>query len=107
MQWGCKIEVVLLLLGMLSGLLGCCIEGSGQVEAREVFVESFGAIFVEVPSTIHVYAGEEAALSIKTDKNIHSHIQTTVENERLHIRFASDDCCVAPTELQIYVTTQC
>lgn len=86
--------------------MGCCIEGSGSVKQREVYVSSFSQIEIDLPAAIHVRYGEQPDLFIQTDENILDHIHSKVNGDTLFLTLNPDDCCIEPTVLNVYVSMQ-
>jgi hypothetical protein len=87
----------------LGWLSGDRVQGSGNVTRQTRQVDHFTALALSVGGSVEVRLGSTEGVSVETDDNLQSLIETTVENGTLRIRPLKRDQQLEPRALKIVV----
>ncbi|CDG82055.1 head GIN domain-containing protein [Janthinobacterium agaricidamnosum] len=82
---------------------GSRIKGSGNLQKQTREPGHFSALALGVPGKLELRFGNTESVTIETDDNIQSQIDTAVENGVLRIRSAKRNSNFSPTALRIVV----
>ena len=94
-----------LTLGISLISLGCCIDGSGDIEKDDRSIRRFSNLSLDIPGTVYISNGETDGVTIRTDDNLLSHISAKVSGDTLVIETDPHNTCIDPTKLEVYVST--
>lgn len=78
-----------------------CTQGSGIVVQDKRAVIGFKTVSIQTPGKVYVTQGNEESVTVETDINLKSYIQTQVDDNNLEI---SSDGILCPKKLNYYIT---
>ncbi|MEC7753259.1 MAG: head GIN domain-containing protein [Bacteroidota bacterium] len=102
-----QLTIYLLLVVLISALSGCdeqSIAGRGPVIEMEHSVDSFQAIYLQLPARLYVRKDNEHTVRIRTNENLHDLIEVTVENQKLKLETIANTNIRRAEMLHIYIS---
>lgn len=71
---------------------GNCLQGNGNLTAKKLTVDPFKEIAVEGIFTVNITCGQQSAVTITADQNLHPLISAVVRNGRLSLSTTGSYC---------------
>ena len=85
-------------------IVGCCVEGSGDLVTETRRVEGFRSIKIDIRGDVVITKGDVFEMSIRTDDNLIDDITTEVRNDTLYLNRDPEYRCIDPTLMEITIS---